>query len=91
MTLYGLYHRAAPRARNGLAWVQAGCGAAGAVAMSGGLGYYLATHDEALVGVVIGGSLLVIAGMLLFLAVVVGDARRWAQASPRHSAARLPA
>jgi len=79
MALYGLYHRSAPRAGGRLAWVQAGCGAAGAVAMSGGLAAYLATHDEALVGLVIAGSLLVIAGMLLFLAIVVSDARRGAQ------------
>ncbi|MBA3326514.1 MAG: hypothetical protein H0T41_15010 [Rhodobacteraceae bacterium] len=79
MALYGLYHRSAPRADTRLAWVQAGRGAAGAAAMSGGLGYYLATYDEALVGLVIAGSLFVIAGMLLFLAIVVRDARQRAQ------------
>jgi len=75
MGIFGLYHRAAPRPDSRLAWIQAGSSAAGFALMSGGLALYLATQDEALVGVTIAGSLLAILGMLLFLAVVVRDAR----------------
>ncbi len=75
MALYGLYHRTSPQPDSRLAWAQAGFGAAGFALMSGGLGLYLATHDEALVGLTIAGSLLAITSMLLFLAVVVRDAR----------------
>ena len=87
MAIYGLYHRNALRSDSRLAWVQAGCGAAGFVLMSGGLGLYLATQAAALVGVVIAGSLLAVAGMLLFLAIVIRDARRDAPAAERRGPA----
>lgn len=75
MGLFGLHHRAGPQTDSRLGCVQASCSAAGFALMSGGLGPYLATHDEALTGLVIAGSLLAITGIALFLAVVIRDAR----------------
>lgn len=77
MAVYALYHRGVERARARLAWVQAGCGAAGFPLMAGGLGVLLATANPVFVPVVIAGALLALTSMALFLAVVVTDAA-WA-------------
>jgi len=75
MTLYGLYHRGVERSDSRLAWVQVGCGGLGFVMMTGALAVYLATHDGTALPLVIGGSLLCLASMALFLAILVADAR----------------
>jgi hypothetical protein len=86
LALYGLYHRGVERASNRLAWVQAGAGALGAPLLSGGFAAVLATGTHAPAFIVAGsaGTLLVLLGMLLFVAVLVADliARR---ARPRVS------
>jgi hypothetical protein len=87
LALYGLYHRGVERARDRLAWVQVGCAAVSVPLMTGGLAAYLLTHDESLVPLVIFGSLLALAGMALFLAVMLADMRRGRQAG---SAALAP-
>ncbi len=88
MALYGLYHRTAARRRGRLVWAQVGCGAAGAVLMAGGLAAYLATGDGALTGLIVAGSLLSVASMALFLAIVLSDARL---ARPERAARCAPA
>lgn len=80
MALYGLYHRGAGRTGGVAGWLQVLCGALGAVAMAVGLGVYLSTGNEALVPLIMAGSVLAVAGMVLFLALVVVDARRRAPA-----------
>lgn len=80
MALYGLHHRVAARTRawpgSVVAWAQAGCGAAGFMAMAGGLAAYLGTGERDLIGVVIAGSLLSVASMAMFFAIVVADLLR---------------
>jgi hypothetical protein len=75
LALYGLYHRGVARARNRLAWLQVSAGAAAVPLMTGGLAGYLLTHSAAFMPAVLGGSSLAIAGMALFLAVVIADLR----------------
>ena len=61
------------------AGVKAGCGAAGAVLMSGGLGLMLANgHDPAFEPLVIAGSLFAVTGMALFFVLVVTERPRTA-------------
>jgi hypothetical protein len=81
LALYGLYHRGVERPSNRLAWTQVGVAAAGMPLMTGGLAGYLATgaHTAPLI---IGGSLLVVAGMALFLVVLILDLRRAGQPAP---------
>ena len=55
--------------------------AAGVPLMTGGLGAYLATGAHS-APFIIAGSLLVIAGMALFLAVLVADLRRARRTTP---------
>ena len=86
MALYGLYHRGAKRADARLAWVQAGCGAAGFPLMAGGLAAYLGGGDAARASAVVAGSVLCVLSMALFLAVVLLDAR-----APRRRTAAAPA
>ena len=74
LCLYGLYHRGVVRSDNRLAWTQVSVAAAGVPVMTGGLGAYLATGAHTAPWI-IGGSLLVISGMALFLAVLVADLR----------------
>lgn len=76
MMLYGLYHRAAPQADAGLRWVQAGLGGAGLPAFAIGLGVYLKTANEVAFLSVIAGTLATLAGMLLFIVILVRDAGR---------------
>lgn len=76
MALYGLYHRGAGRGDTRLGWAQVGCGAAGFPLMTGGLAYEFLTGDTAFLWVISAGALLSLAGMALFLAVVVRDAGR---------------
>lgn len=77
MALYGLYHRAAERTTGLAGWLQAGSGALGAMLMAGGLGLYLAHgHDDRFVPIVIAGSLLAVASMVMFLGLVVVDMLR---------------
>jgi hypothetical protein len=72
LALYGLYHRGVQRASNRLAWTQVGCAALGMPLMTGGLAAYLATGADS-GGFIFAGAALVLLGMALFLAVVVGD------------------
>jgi hypothetical protein len=72
LSLYGLYHRGVERRANRLAWAQVGCAALGMPLMTGGLAAYLAT-GAASGRFIIAGSLLVLLGMALFVAVLVTD------------------
>ena len=81
LCLYGLYHRGVARASDRLAWTQVTVAAAGVPLMTGGLGAYLATGAHS-APFIIAGSLLVIAGMALFLAVLVADLRRARRTTP---------
>ncbi|MBP7000190.1 hypothetical protein [Amaricoccus sp.] len=74
LALYGLYHRGVTRRCDALAWVQVGAGALGMPVMTGGLAAYLATGADA-APLIIAGSLAVLAGMALFLVVLVLDLR----------------
>jgi hypothetical protein len=81
LALYGLYHRDVTRARNGLAWIQVSCAALAVPVVTGALAAYLLTGSEALAPLIIGGSLLAVTGMALFLAIVIADLRRAAAPS----------
>jgi hypothetical protein len=72
LSLYGLYHRGVARETNRLAWIQVGAAALGMPLMTGGLAAYLATGAES-GGFIFAGAVLVLAGMALFLAVLVAD------------------
>jgi hypothetical protein len=76
MAIYGLYHRGAGRTGGFAGWLQVGSGAVGALLMSVGLGVYLATGSDSLAPLVIAGSLLVVASMLMFLGLVIVDLLR---------------
>lgn len=76
MMLYGLYHRAAPQDDMVLRWVQVGLGGAGFPAFTGGLGLYLQTGNDAVFPVLVAGIFGCILAMLLFVVVLVRDARR---------------
>lgn len=76
MAIYGLYHRGAGRMTGVAGWTQVGSGALGAALMAGGLGLYLQDHDDRFVPLVILGSLLVVAAMLMFLGLVLHDLRK---------------
>jgi hypothetical protein len=73
MALYGLYHRSIGRVGGWLDWTQVLTGAFGAATMGGGLALYLHSGDHAFFPLVIAGSLLAFAGMVLFLGIVVAD------------------
>jgi hypothetical protein len=75
MAIYGLYHRGAGRTGGFAGWLQAGSGAFGAAAMALGLAHYLATGSEALFLLALSGSFLAVLSMLLFLGLVLADAR----------------
>jgi hypothetical protein len=83
LALYGLYHRGVVRDSNRLAATQVACGVVGAPLMAVSLGLYLATGAKAAETAVILGSLLTVAGMVLFLSVLVADPRAGRLASPR--------
>lgn len=86
MALYGLWHRTGRRVSGALAWTQAGCGATGALMMSGGLGLMLAKgHDPAFVPFIIAGALFAVTGMALFLLLVLTERPREAE-TPERSA-----
>jgi hypothetical protein len=76
MMLYGLYHRGAPQVDMVLRWVQVGLGGAGFPAFSAGLGVYLHTGSDAAFMVVTAGVIACIAAMVLFIVILVRDARR---------------
>lgn len=85
MSLFGLYHRGVQRPCNRLAWAQVSLAAVGFPAMTGGLAYYLSTGEHGAEPLIIGGSLLTITAMALFLVVVLLDFRA---ASARSAMAR---
>lgn len=87
LALYGLYHRGVTRADNRLAWVQVGCAALAVPVMTGALTALLLTGSERFVSLAILGSLLAVAGMVLFLASVVADMRTGAAHALRTRAA----
>lgn len=74
MSIYGFYHLAAQTSPRWLAWTQVLTGGLGFPLMTGGLGYYLATGDQALVPLVIVGSLSCLASMILFAVILILDA-----------------
>ncbi len=73
MTLYGLYHRYAPQSYRWLNWLQVSCAAAGFPIFTAALAYYLATGDVDVIANAWIGALLTLAGMVLFLAVLIRD------------------
>lgn len=74
MSIYGFYHMVAQTSPRWLAWTQALCGGLGFPLFTGGLAYYLATGDQALVPLVIVGSLSCLASMVLFAVILISDA-----------------
>ena len=56
--------------------MQAGIAAAAVPLMTGGLAAYFLTDSQAFAPIVIGGSLLAVVGMALFLVILVADMRR---------------
>jgi len=85
MALFGLYHRGTGRTGGALGWTQVGAGAVGAVLMSGGLAVYLGSHDESLMPLVVAGSLAAVAGMVLFVVIVLIDWRAGRNLQPSAS------
>ena len=80
MMLFGLFHRGVGASHRRLAWVQVSISAAGALGLPGGLALMLQSGDESFMPVVIFGTFATLAGMALFLLLVVLDARamrRW--------------
>jgi cbb3-type cytochrome oxidase subunit 1 len=73
MAIYGLYHRVADSTSR-LAWVQVLSAGLGFPAFAIGLAVYLATGTETVMPLAIAGSLACLAGMLLFLLIVIRDA-----------------
>jgi hypothetical protein len=73
MSLYGLYHRGIARRSNRLAWVQAIAGGIGFPLMTAGLAAHLTGWSEALFGMIVAGSLLVLISMALFLVILILD------------------
>ncbi len=82
LSLYGLYHRGSGREARALDRLQVGTGAAGVALFTIGLGFLLGAQAEAFLPLTIFGSLLCLASMVLFLAILIGDSRR-ASAGPR--------
>ncbi len=80
MTLFGLYHRGLRRQTTLLDKVQVGCGAIGVPAFTGGLAIYLTTTSDTVEAVVfpigLAGTLLCLGSMVLFLAILIRDARQ---------------
>lgn len=76
MAIYGLYHRGAGRSGGFAGWTQVGSGALGAGLMAGGLGDYLSSGSDRAMPLVVAGSLLALAGMALFLGLVLADTIR---------------
>jgi hypothetical protein len=89
LALYGLYYRGASRQSDRLARLQAGSALAGTTLMTTALAAYLASGTETKPFIVVAmlSSLLVVAGAVLFLAVVVRDARAGRIAPERPSRA----
>lgn len=87
LALYGLYHRSAGRESGLVGWLQVGSGTAGALVMTAGLAGYLAIGDQVFVPVIMAGSLLAVIGMLLFVGLVLGDARKTARSTRHRSVA----
>lgn len=73
LAIYGLYHRGIGRSGGLAGWVQVSLGAAGAAAMSGGLGAYLGLGDTAFMPAVVVGSLMAFLSMILFVGFVLHD------------------
>lgn len=73
LAIYGLYHRGIGRSGGPAGWAQVGLGAAGAAAMSGGLGAYLGFADTDFMPMVVAGSLMAFLSMILFVALVLRD------------------
>lgn len=76
MAIYGLYHRSMGRTKGIAGWLQVGSGALGAVLMTLGLAVYLSTGADRAFPMVVAGSVLVAAAMLMFLGLVVTDLMR---------------
>jgi hypothetical protein len=74
MMLYGLYHRYAPNSGRWLNWLQVSCGAAGFPVFTAALAHYLATGDTQVIAHAWIGALLTLAGMILFLCLLIRDA-----------------
>lgn len=73
MALYGLYHRSTGRTGGWLGWLQVLAGVVGAATMSGGLALYLQSGDARFTPLVVAGSLMALAGMVLFVVILVAD------------------
>lgn len=83
LAIYGLYHRGVVRKRNALAWVQATLALVGTPLFTLALTAYLlsGTETKAFIVIAMLSGVLVAASMVLFLAVVIADAR----AAPPHA------
>lgn len=77
LAIYGLYHRGVVRSRNSLAWTQAMLALVGTPLFTLALTAYLlsGTEIKAFIVVAMLSGLLVAASMVLFLVIVIADAR----------------
>jgi hypothetical protein len=75
MTLYGLYHRGAPQDVRALRWVQVGPGGFGIPVFTGGPAFCLQAGNENLFGPTVAAALACFAAMVLFLVILIRDAR----------------
>ena len=84
LALYGLYHRSVEREANRLASVQVGSAVLGTPLFAGGFAAALATgaHTPAILVAGTAGIVLVLLGMVLFLAVLLTD---FASRAPRRT------
>ncbi len=74
LTLYGLYHRGAPKSDGSLAWVQVGTAALGFAMLTGGMAFLIGAGLDAFLPVAIVGSILCVASMAMFIAILIRDA-----------------
>lgn len=83
LSLYGLYHRSVERRDSRLAWTQVGCGALGFALLIVGMTGLIGAGLDAFLPVAIAGSILCLAGMILFIVILLRDA---ALAAPKQPA-----
>jgi hypothetical protein len=84
LAVFGLYHRGSGRPATRLDRVQVTCAAIGVPAFTGGLAIYLGTSSEMVEKIVfpigLAGTFLCLGSMILFLIVILRDARAGAPA-----------
>lgn len=80
LSLFGLYHRGVTRSDSRLAWAQVGSAALGFAMLTTAMAFMLGAGFVAFLPVAIGGAVLCLISMALFIAILVHDAVRMASA-----------